>query len=303
MSAGNPKNKESFILHFAQFEAIERLNLSLEDRGHLLNAIFQYAKERTVSDEIPDIVKGAFAAIQVRMDEDEAAYQRKIEILQENGKRGGRPRKYPVEEKQEKAKKANGFSENQMQPNESKKTLSLTVTDTVTDNNIPNGIISSDKQKTSSFNFDGLFQFWNKTMQNVAISQMRGVMTEKRKKAVYVILKSYSSKEIAEVIEKAARSSFLNGANERKWTANFDFVFRSEQFTKILEGSYDDDKPNLQGMKSQSERNIEAAQREAIEQTAAIVEASRQDFASPDEAADYLAKLDAGTDPNEIFPD
>lgn len=302
MSAGNPKNKESFILHFAQFEAIERLNLSLEDRGHLLNAIFQYAKERTVSDEIPDIVKGAFAAIQVRMDEDEAAYQRKIEILQENGKRGGRPRKYPVEEKQEKAKKANGFSENQMQPNESKKTLSLTVTDTVTDNNIPNGIISSDKQKTS-FNFDGLFQFWNKTMQNVAISQMRGVMTEKRKKAVYVILKSYSSKEIAEVIEKAARSSFLNGANERKWTANFDFVFRSEQFTKILEGSYDDDKPNLQGMKSQSERNIEAAQREAIEQTAAIVEASRQDFASPDEAADYLAKLDAGTDPNEIFPD
>ena len=302
MSAGNPKNKESFILHFAQFEAIERLNLSLEYRGHLLNAIFQYAKERTVSDEIPDIVKGAFAAIQVRMDEDEAAYQRKIEILQENGKRGGRPRKYPVEEKQEKAKKANGFSENQMQPNESKKTLSLTVTDTVTDNNIPNGIISSDKQKTS-FNFDGLFQFWNKTMQNVAISQMRGVMTEKRKKAVYVILKSYSSKEIAEVIEKAARSSFLNGANERKWTANFDFVFRSEQFTKILEGSYDDDKPNLQGMKSQSERNIEAAQREAIEQTAAIVEASRQDFASPDEAADYLAKLDAGTDPNEIFPD
>ena len=302
MSAGNPKNKESFILHFAQFEAIERLNLSLEDRGHLLNAIFQYAKERTVSDEIPDIVKGAFAAIQVRMDEDEAAYQRKIEILQENGKRGGRPRKYPVEEKQEKAKKANGFSENQMQPNESKKTLSLTVTDTVTDNNIPNGIISSDKQKTS-FNFDGLFQFWNKTMQNVAISQMRGVMTEKRKKAVYVILKSYSSKEIAEVIEKAARSSFLNGANERKWTANFDFVFRSEQFTKILEGSYDDDKPNLQGMKSQSELNIEAAQREAIEQTAAIVEASRQDFASPDEAADYLAKLNAGTDPNEIFPD
>lgn len=302
MSAGNPKNKESFILHFAQFEAIERLNLSLEDRGHLLNAIFQYAKERTVSDEIPDIVKGAFAAIQVRMDEDEAAYQRKIEILQENGKRGGRPRKYPVEEKQEKAKKANGFSENQMQPNESKKTLSLTVTDTVTDNNIPNGIISSDKQKTS-FNFDGLFQFWNKTMQNVAISQMRGVMTEKRKKAVYVILKSYSSKEIAEVIEKAARSSFLNGANERKWTANFDFVFRSEQFTKILEGSYDDDKPNLQGMKSQSERNIEAAQREAIEQTAAIVEASRQDFASPDEAADYLAKLNADTDPNEIFPD
>ena len=139
-------------------------------------------------------------------------------------------------------------------------------------------------------------------MQNVAISQMR-VMPEKRKKAVYVILKSFSSKEIAEVIEKAARSSFLNGANERKWTANFDFVFRPEQFTKILEGSYDDDKPNLQSMKSQSERNIEAAQREAIEQTAAIVEASRQDFASPDEAADYLAKLNADTDPNEIFPD
>lgn len=300
MSAGNPKNKESFILHFAQFEAIERLNLSLEDRGHLLNAIFRYAKERTVSDEIPDIVKGAFAAIQVRMDEDEEAYQRKIEILQQNGKRGGRPRKYPVQEKQEKAKKANGFSKNQIQPNESKKTLSLTVTDTVTDNNIPNGIISSDKQKTS-FNFDGLFQFWNKTMQNVAISQIRE-MTEKRKKAVQVILKSHSSNEIAEVIAKAAQSSFLNGANERSWTADFDFVFRSAQFTKILEGSYDDDKPNSQSMKSQSERNIEAAQREEIERTAAIVAESHKDYSSPYEAADEVLKHTC--DPNEaLFPD
>lgn len=139
-------------------------------------------------------------------------------------------------------------------------------------------------------------------MKNVAISQIRE-MTDKRKNAVRVILKTYSSKEIAEVITKAAQSRFLNGSNERNWTADFDFVFRSAQFTKILEGSYDDDKPNLQGMKSQSERNIEAAQREAIEQTAAIVEASRQDFASPDEAADYLAKLNADTDPNEIFPD
>ena len=295
--------RESFIFYRSFEETINKLQT--EDQLSLYRAVVRYG----LLHEDPDFEEGSLCDIiwtsfKPQLD---ANWKRAISGVKgaEYGSRGGNPAfvkgvrnpYYPKDNPID-----NPISQTEITP---KITPNKNKNDNDNvNNNIPNGIISSEKQKTSSFNFNGLLQFWNNTMKNVAISQIRE-MTDKRKNAVRVILKTYSSKEIAEVIMKAARSRFLNGSNERNWTADFDFVFRSAQFTKILEGSYDDDKPNLQGMKSQSERNIEAAQREAIEQTAAIVEASRQNFASPDEAADYLANLNADTDPdpNEIFPD
>jgi hypothetical protein len=35
-------------------------------------------------------------------------------------------------------------------------------------------------------------------------------------------------------------SKFLRGENDRGWTARFDWVLKAENFTKILEGQYDD---------------------------------------------------------------
>ena len=73
----------------------------------------------------------AFSFIKSRIDRDTAAYLEKIEKRREAGKLGGRPKTKDISQKQEKAKKANGFSEKQNNP----VTDNVNVTVNVNDNN------------------------------------------------------------------------------------------------------------------------------------------------------------------------
>lgn len=47
-------------------------------------------------------------------------------------------------------------------------------------------------------------------------------------------------------IVKATQSTFLNGVNNRNWIATFDWIFRPNNFPKILEGNYDNGNHNQQ---------------------------------------------------------
>lgn len=105
--------KDSFVLYTEYMEQIELL--SMEQRGVLLTAIFAYVSDA----ELPDmdgITKMAFAFIKSRIDKDTEKYARTIEKRKEAGKLGGRPKANGSTEKQEKAKKANVFSEKQNNP-------------------------------------------------------------------------------------------------------------------------------------------------------------------------------------------
>jgi hypothetical protein len=42
------------------------------------------------------------------------------------------------------------------------------------------------------------------------------------------------------MIENASASSFLAGQNRRDWQATFDWLFRPNNFVKVLEGNYKD---------------------------------------------------------------
>jgi hypothetical protein len=63
-------------------------------------------------------------------------------------------------------------------------------------------------------------------------------LTEKRKKAIRKILKSYSDDDIIEMFINAESSDFLKGKNDRGWKANIDFMLREDKFVNILEGQY-----------------------------------------------------------------
>ena len=56
-----------------------------------------------------------------------------------------------------------------------------------------------------------------------------------------------NTNEMTEVFTKAGKSDFLCGINDKKWTANFDWVIKPENRIKILEGNYD----NKGGKKSE----------------------------------------------------
>ena len=64
-------------------------------------------------------------------------------------------------------------------------------------------------------------------------------VTEKRKQAIRARLNSgYTVDDFLRVFELAEKSAFLRGANDRNWTASFDWLINDQNMTKVLEGKY-----------------------------------------------------------------
>ena len=62
-----------------------------------------------------------------------------------------------------------------------------------------------------------------------------------RKKAVGARWNEHKDIEVFKALfEKAEASSFMKGRNERNWTADFDWMMKPTNFSKVLEGRYDD---------------------------------------------------------------
>lgn len=105
--------KNSFVMYTDYAEQIELL--TLEQRGVLLTAVMHYATGNTLPD-MDSATQIAFSFIRAQIDRDNKKYQEKIEKRKEAGKQGGRPKANDSSENQMKAKKANGFSEKQNNP-------------------------------------------------------------------------------------------------------------------------------------------------------------------------------------------
>lgn len=64
-------------------------------------------------------------------------------------------------------------------------------------------------------------------------------LSSNRKKAIKARLNTYSLDDFIELFRKAEASNFLKGANERNWTASFDWLIKDSNMAKVLEGNYD----------------------------------------------------------------
>ena len=69
-------------------------------------------------------------------------------------------------------------------------------------------------------------------------------MTEARRKAVKARIAQYDKETVFTVLKKVAASPFLLGCNDRNWKCDFDWIFKAGNFTKILEGNYDEKRNN-----------------------------------------------------------
>lgn len=61
-----------------------------------------------------------------------------------------------------------------------------------------------------------------------------------RQKAIKARLNTYSLDDFRTVFENAEASSFLKGANDRNWSATFDWLIKDQNMAKVLEGNYAD---------------------------------------------------------------
>ena len=105
--------KESFVLHLEDFEDFEELKDA--EAGKLIKAILAYASTGVLPENLGVRASTMFRYIRRHLDRDKARYEETCRKRAESGKLGGRPRKQE-DEKQNKAKKAKGFSEKQKNP-------------------------------------------------------------------------------------------------------------------------------------------------------------------------------------------
>jgi hypothetical protein len=74
--------RDSFILYTQQYESVKLL--SLEDKGRLFDAVFQYAITGEVPANLPAVVAMAFSFIRSTIDRNEKRYNKKCERNREN---------------------------------------------------------------------------------------------------------------------------------------------------------------------------------------------------------------------------
>lgn len=90
-------------------------------------------------------------------------------------------------------------------------------------------------EKPEKIDFNGIAKAYNNSCPNLTQVQR---MTDARKASVKARIKEFGIDSVHAVIEYAADSPFLNGDNDKGWTADFDWIFRPGNFMKILEGKY-----------------------------------------------------------------
>ena len=174
--------KSSFVLYTEYLRHIQKM--SMNQRGELFTAILCYAAGESVP-ELDAAADMAFSFIRERMDRDNAAYMEKVEKRREAGKLGGRPKANAYDENQTKAKKANGFSEKQNNPD------TVPVTDTVP-------VIEKESKEKS-------MRFSPPTRQNVA---------------EYCAEKGYSGFDVERFLDYYTSNGWMVGKNKMKdWKA------------------------------------------------------------------------------------
>lgn len=67
------------------------------------------------------------------------------------------------------------------------------------------------------------------------------ILSDSRKKTIKARFKTgYTYEDFQTLFNKAENSSFLKGANNRNWSATFDWLIKDGNIAKVLEGNYDE---------------------------------------------------------------
>lgn len=82
----------------------------------------------------------------------------------------------------------------------------------------------------------------------------------KRAGAISARIREHGEEAVKEMIRKAAKSDFLNGKNQRGWTASFDWLFLPSNFEKVYEGNYDNHGTTINNQRPADPRQAEREQ-------------------------------------------
>ena len=82
-------------------------------------------------------------------------------------------------------------------------------------------------------------EMFNREMLDKPIPKVRGKLKGQRLAFLTARVREYGIDAVREAITKAARSDFLNGGGGRGFIASFEWIFRPNNFPKVLDGNFD----------------------------------------------------------------
>ena len=225
--------KDSLIIYNSIEEVIECLEP--EQVKSLMLAMIAYNKGEEVP-ELDAVTKMAFIPLRQQIDRDTEKYNDKCEKRANAGRKGAdvtnsrRSAKVGNDENKT-AKTANA----EFDENDSAKTADTEYdTDTEYDSDI--------NKNTSTSSADAVARLYNDLCPSLPSVR---TLSDKRKRDTEDRLKEYTLDDFRKVFEKAEKSSFLRGDNERGFRASLDWLINEGNMAKVLDGNYDD-RPNKQ---------------------------------------------------------
>lgn len=228
--------KKSFVMYESWAAMIAALpdNQALQ----LTRAICAYQLGRNYVIDDP-IVKAYFeSTILPAMDENNRKYQAKVENANATNKKRNANAKSVTQANESVTQNAKSVSVD-VDVNED---VNVDVNDDVNDDEnadvdeIPSG---SERDKRESVDYKTVVAMYNDTC--VSFPRIKS-LSEARKKAIKARLKTHSMADMQQVFTNAEASEFLKGSNSRNWSATFDWMMNDRNFTKILDGNYNDRK-------------------------------------------------------------
>lgn len=236
--------KKGFVLYYDYRKHLSLL--SDEERGRLLMALLDYG-EHGDEPQLEGAALMAFSFIAGQMDRDAEKYAETCRKRSEAGKQGGRPPK--AKGLDDKAKKANGFPGKQ---SEAKKgdTDIVTETETVTETEIDHPLPPKGGQQ-DPVPYSEIVELYHSIC--TSFPKLRAVEGNRRKQIAARWKKYKTIDAFRELFERTEGSDFLKGDNERGWSADFDWLIRPTNMSKVLEGKYDNDR--LKGGQNHAEHS------------------------------------------------
>lgn len=98
-------------------------------------------------------------------------------------------------------------------------------------------------RKEDKIDFEKVRQQFNRIMEAKKIPKLKGKIAGQRKAFFEARVRENGIVSVYRVIIKAAQSNFLNGGGSKGWIANFEWIFRPNNFPKVLDGYYDNQRP------------------------------------------------------------
>lgn len=254
--------KNRISLDLSNMEAFKELtDIQL---GELMRAVFAYASDGTMlSEDADQAVRVAFAFLKADVDSERDSYKRRCERNKENARKRWA--------KRNKSKSAHKTS-------------------------TPKGVASPVLQeKTATVDYEKLVAYWNRRVDETKSSMAKVLnITPYRKKLIEERLAEYNNdnKALQKVLDKALADPYLNGKNPSKWVADFNWLLKPENFSRLVEsGTATPNEPKPQAVTVTitesdlaSERLEAERHREEIEFTR--VEQQRNNLLAATKAAD-----------------